>query len=506
MSDPTVHPTPAQSPAPESGQPIPLYYQIRQKLEQRILEGEFPVESQLPPEHEICKVYSVSRITCRKALEQMEQDGVIYRVRGRGSFVKRLPAIQSGAPHISRMVELRCMTPRAMQRFWSSPWFTRAFEREFPGVRLVAHNAEALSPAEAGSDRRYNGMDLYTVPPAEVQGLRRRGLLERWSDVTGEKVWRELRASVPPDLLRSVGEEHGDFLVPLVYTPVAFIYNRTIFQKAGIPEPRFNWSQSEFFNACEALQSAQADARREGRRFFPFFCNFPNGNRWPLALYQEGGRIWSEDGLSCALDRESSLRGIRYYRELIADRGWAWPYHGEGAEADHMLFARGYVGIQLGTMITVNRLMQENCMDWGVLAVPEGQRRTTIASKCLLAASPHLRDRGLASEFLQFIRRPDVLAQQFAQWEIFNTSTSAMEEIRSNLPEAKRRYVDAFLRLVPEIAPIEYPALLAAESRLEQLIPLLWIDIEHAETHCREIAREINEMPELKRLREFPDV
>ncbi|MGC2930625.1 GntR family transcriptional regulator, partial [Enterococcus faecium] len=57
-------------------------------LQPAILTGELPVDSQLPTETELSRTYKVSRITSKRALTELEQLGLIYRVRGNGSFVK----------------------------------------------------------------------------------------------------------------------------------------------------------------------------------------------------------------------------------------------------------------------------------------------------------------------------------------------------------------------------------------------------------------------------------
>jgi len=46
---------------------------------------------QLPTEHALCAEFSVSRETIRSALAALEQDGIIERTRGRGTFITRLP-------------------------------------------------------------------------------------------------------------------------------------------------------------------------------------------------------------------------------------------------------------------------------------------------------------------------------------------------------------------------------------------------------------------------------
>ncbi|HFL6812915.1 TPA: GntR family transcriptional regulator [Enterococcus faecium] len=66
----------------------PLYQTIFNDLQMAILTGELPVDSQLPTEKELSHTYKVSRITSKRALTELEQLGLIYRVRGKGSFVK----------------------------------------------------------------------------------------------------------------------------------------------------------------------------------------------------------------------------------------------------------------------------------------------------------------------------------------------------------------------------------------------------------------------------------
>ncbi|KAF1303181.1 GntR family transcriptional regulator [Enterococcus sp. JM9B] len=66
----------------------PLYKTILQDLVKDIKKGTFPAGAQLPTEKELSEKYQVSRITSKRALTELEQAGLIYRLRGKGSFVK----------------------------------------------------------------------------------------------------------------------------------------------------------------------------------------------------------------------------------------------------------------------------------------------------------------------------------------------------------------------------------------------------------------------------------
>ncbi|MEW6669813.1 MAG: GntR family transcriptional regulator [Thermodesulfobacteriota bacterium] len=67
--------------------PVPLYFQIKSIMRSKILSGELKQNDCLPSEAELCKEYSVSRGTLRQALSELIREGLIYRARGKGTFV-----------------------------------------------------------------------------------------------------------------------------------------------------------------------------------------------------------------------------------------------------------------------------------------------------------------------------------------------------------------------------------------------------------------------------------
>ncbi|MFW5987980.1 MAG: GntR family transcriptional regulator [bacterium] len=66
---------------------LPLYKQITEYLKEQIKQREYTPGDQLPSESELNELFNVSRITSQRALKEMEQEGLIYREQGKGSFV-----------------------------------------------------------------------------------------------------------------------------------------------------------------------------------------------------------------------------------------------------------------------------------------------------------------------------------------------------------------------------------------------------------------------------------
>lgn len=72
-----------------------LYREIMDYIENRIHKCELKQNDILQSEFELSKEFGVSRITARKALEELEHKGLIYRIKGKGSFVCDRSAVQS---------------------------------------------------------------------------------------------------------------------------------------------------------------------------------------------------------------------------------------------------------------------------------------------------------------------------------------------------------------------------------------------------------------------------
>jgi len=86
------------------GAPAPLYQQLCDLLRAQIKSGVYGPLDRLPSEHELAREHSISRITARQALGQLERSGLVFRLQGRGSFVAR-PAVVQGLAQLSGFVE-----------------------------------------------------------------------------------------------------------------------------------------------------------------------------------------------------------------------------------------------------------------------------------------------------------------------------------------------------------------------------------------------------------------
>ncbi len=64
-----------------------LYYQLFAQLKRMIESGELTTGDRVPPERELAESLKVSRITARQAIDALVKSGLVYRARGKGTFV-----------------------------------------------------------------------------------------------------------------------------------------------------------------------------------------------------------------------------------------------------------------------------------------------------------------------------------------------------------------------------------------------------------------------------------
>jgi len=72
---------------------LPIYHQIRRYIKHAVLDRTFQANHQIPPENDLAKQFNVNRITIRQAISSLVDEGLLIRVRGKGTFVTQDEAL-----------------------------------------------------------------------------------------------------------------------------------------------------------------------------------------------------------------------------------------------------------------------------------------------------------------------------------------------------------------------------------------------------------------------------
>ncbi|MBH0229332.1 GntR family transcriptional regulator [Halobacillus yeomjeoni] len=123
-----------------------LYLQVIEQIKRDIESGIYLEKEKLPSEFQLSKSLGVSRATLREALRLMEEEGVVTRRHGVGTFVNPKPIFTSG------IEELSSVTSMIMQSGMK------------PGTQYLS--ADLVEPSE-DDRRRFTNPDLHRIAKVE---------------------------------------------------------------------------------------------------------------------------------------------------------------------------------------------------------------------------------------------------------------------------------------------------------------------------------------------------
>lgn len=79
--------------------PVPLYHQLELILKENIESGVWNENERIPSEHDLSKQYGVSRVTVRAVLTKFVNDGFLYRIQGKGTYVSAPKIVTSNVSY-----------------------------------------------------------------------------------------------------------------------------------------------------------------------------------------------------------------------------------------------------------------------------------------------------------------------------------------------------------------------------------------------------------------------
>ena len=133
---------------------IPKYQAISNDLRRRIGDGEIAPGQRLTAQHALAQEYSVTVMTLRQALADLEAEGLVHAVKGKGTFVSEPPSVRYDLDHLWSFTQE--MTEQGIE-----------VATEVLAVRCDPH------PTEADRARRALGFD---GDAALVEVVRRRSI------------------------------------------------------------------------------------------------------------------------------------------------------------------------------------------------------------------------------------------------------------------------------------------------------------------------------------------
>lgn len=107
----------------DKSSPTPLYFQLYSLLKTLILDGTLPRGSRMPTEEVLANLFKVSRITAKRAMDDLAGEGLLARSRGKGTHVIYLYSPRPvKAPLVGMLQEIETMARNSRARVIRCGW------------------------------------------------------------------------------------------------------------------------------------------------------------------------------------------------------------------------------------------------------------------------------------------------------------------------------------------------------------------------------------------------
>lgn len=161
----------------------PLYMQLAHQLRLQISGGEIGAGEALPSERELCSITGASRVTVRKAIAMLIEEGLLSRKHGSGTYVT--PRIQAPGSFLSSFSEDAMARGESAQTVWIMRAFAMATDEEAALLELNAGAKVARLSRVRMADGEPLAIEKAVIPASMLPDL----------DQLGQSLYRALEQS-----------------------------------------------------------------------------------------------------------------------------------------------------------------------------------------------------------------------------------------------------------------------------------------------------------------------
>lgn len=227
-----------------------LYERIAQDLREKILNGEYLVNGRLPTEADLSEEYGVSRITSKRALEELKKEGLIYRVRGSGSFVAE-QAIRADSMRTRQNVKLNNTVAIIMPHHVTESSFAQSITGATKELAKMGFYGIVYSSVKSPADEKkiirkiyedgIQGIIYYPISDGENYDLLYNLYLEEYPIVVIDKYLEGVPlSSVVSDNYQG-GEMAAEYLIRLGHNKIGFVSDMPIESATSIRDRYFGY-------------------------------------------------------------------------------------------------------------------------------------------------------------------------------------------------------------------------------------------------------------------------
>ncbi len=115
-----------------------------------------------------------------------------------------------------------------------------------------------------------------------------------------------------PGALEALSDSGRLYALPVSVAPTVLMYDKRVFDDAGLSGPEPNWNWSTFLGYAKQLTKSSGDPQNDR-----YAINLTGPMILPAFIWQNGGDIVSKDGKRSLLDEPAAVEAVKFYADLI---------------------------------------------------------------------------------------------------------------------------------------------------------------------------------------------
>ena len=457
------------------------YNKFMHELKEEIISGKLKPGEFILPENTLSKVYELSRVSIRKALAELVEEGLIEKIPGKGNMVT--------------------IPTETQKQTITLGWFSNSYEIEI--VQKIINRFEQLNPFIkvnlelipisqyiynlTQSFKHDNGPDLFVISDYHFRQLMESNSLDMLAPYLPEQIGAEKDSYKQVFDMFSYNQTLP--VTPFVFSPVMICYNRRMFQEAGISE---NLKMENWDDLLELSIRTTKGMQDNGMINEYGFCFSSSTNRWPVFLLQNNGSFMTEDRTKSVMHSKENIEALNYCSDLMYKHQVSPIFSHGSDELAENLFMREGAAMILTTYYFMNEF-RDHKIKWDVLPPPQNVTPGTLLIGGALGISAISKNKEAAQTLVNFM-----------------VSTEAQKLVKQNgctIPMLREVAEDNNL-LNPEIHPDQYNAFkevmeysgtlrdlhmtIEELELIEREMQFFWANMEKAEDTCKRIEELLN--------------
>lgn len=206
------------------------------------------------------------------------------------------------------------------------------------------------------------------------------------------------------------GSRYG---VPVFWDVTILFYNKALFDKAGVPYPNEDWTWTELYDAARRLTIKEGNKTVQ----YGLIVDMDPQSGFSNYVLQNGGRIFSDDRLSLALNSPEAREAIQIHLDTIHKNGYAPTIQEIQETSKSTLFQSGTVAMithHTAILRQYAEVMGKNLM---VAPLPKQKQRASIFHNLAYVVSAKTKYPEEAVQFMTFLasgKHADILSRIWA--------------------------------------------------------------------------------------------